>query len=138
MKGQKTILIIIFFCILLIPIFKAFLANKSIYKNAKITKGIVLELGSSRKNPDKIFFKYKFYVRNVEYEGKSGIVCTNSKDRSALSYFLINRQVPIVYDSLSPNNSEMLFTEKNFKEYGLSFPNEFQTLSSSIDSICTD
>jgi len=140
MKSRYKIPMIILLGFILWLIMYITYRGYSLHKNFAVTDGYIYKFGrasSSGKlsSHTGTYFKYRFKVNNDDYTGETSIPCSWNNSIKFPSWDL-GKKMQLVYDRKNPNNSKMLFCEKDYKEFDLSVPEEFQDELHYLDSLC--
>lgn len=129
MQIKETIKnpIVSFAIIIIISFFIYINAKKSgdnyrsnILKNPSVTSGTVT--GVDLKGRLGNFIEYHF-----SYDGNFFSSDGNAhKEYSSLRNFIINKNFPVVFDSLNPNYNMILILPEDFKSYNIPFPDSLK------------
>lgn len=133
--NAKKISLVIFGVALIIFVSIAFHKNNSLDRNFAITNAYIYDFGNSRNAGSTIFFKFKFSVNSITYNGNSGMPCERAKTLFFQSW-ANGKEVQVVYDKKNPDNCSILLTKENYMKYGLDIPNEYKSQTEFIDSLC--
>lgn len=80
-------------------------------KSGKIAIGIITKI--EKGNRARIYFHYEFIDRN-------GLLFKNSKEKILNNYiFFLRRKFPVIYDSIDPDNNQILITKNDFESYNV-------------------
>jgi hypothetical protein len=101
-----------------------FFSKKTLYENGQITNAHVYAINQGSVKSGKVVIKYYFYNTRREkyYGGEDAGLSYNVKNE------LLNLNFPVVYDTLNPNNSELLIDIKSWRKLNLTFPDSLDWL----------
>lgn len=121
---------------ILIIVFISKCQNNGLQRNPRFAKAIITELGNSRNAGNRIFLKYKFFVMGNKYTGNTGLDCSRSMTQD-ISFYMLGREVNVVYQESNPNNCKLLLSYSDFKKYGLSVQTTYDsTVLNELKKIC--
>lgn len=118
--------IVIFFTIVLYSTNKRTIKMAGVTNNSKILKARVIgtEHSGNRNNSLKIIVKYEYL--NTEYE-------TEEVKYQLETYTpVINKEFPIIIDSLNVSNSYILVSPSDFNRFNISFPDSLNWIKKYI------
>jgi len=102
-------------------------------RNYIVTSGIINVIDGSSKGGG-VFVSYTFEANNFSYNGKNAIPNSNSHFPSEFS-FLKGQRLSVVYSSRNIRNSKMLFLAKDYNDFGITIPIQFDTIVRNIHKI---
>ncbi len=121
-------------CILLIALFLSLRNGKKIQttlvNNKFITTGFLEEKLFHNVKANGEIFRFTYVYKGVKYIGlSSSYALPGNVD---LTNRIINRCFPVVLDSTNPQNSDILLSERKFKEYEIEYPDSLNWISSYV------
>ena len=94
--------------------------KRELFQNKKMSTGIISKYEPEGKSTTDEFV-YQFNLNGFLFYGHHrGTWPNGGVDK------FINKAFPVVYDSLNPNNSNMLMNDKDFIEYNIPFPDSLK------------
>ena len=97
-----------------------FFKENKLHKHASATTGKVYDVVGYSKSTN-VFVKYEYTVSGKTFKHQRSIIGIgdNSDNLNLLSKLLNGKEFPVVYDSTDFENSEILFTKRQYKKYRL-------------------
>ena len=97
--------------------------KESLFQNGKMAYAYVYEVNDAGIKAANIVIYYSFFVEQREHSGGM-----DSNLDYAVKSEIMNRYVPVIYDTLNPNNNILLISEKNWEKLNLPFPDSLSWL----------
>ena len=114
----------------------AYREENNLLSHRRFAIGTIKEIVTYYQNSGKVFIKYDFKLKQRIYNGQTSVVSKNKyKDRDFLKALLINKNFPIVFDSLDPNNSKILLAKKDYENFSIKRPDSLKKYFLIVDSI---
>lgn len=132
---SKKISVLAFISILLVFATIGFLRRDKLTNDFRVTTGNIYEFGNSRGSGNTIFFKYRFSVNGQMFHGNSSLSCNRAK-RVNFQSWTNGKKVQVVYEESNPNNSDLLLSREDYRQYAVEIPIEYNAQVKLIDSLC--
>ena len=130
----KKIFGITFLLFCCLAIWYGFYQKDKLIKNHLIINGEVQNVSYLSKSTD-YFVAYFFRIKGKLYTAKSPIPYTKYSDVIFFDSLLKGKTIPVVYQTDNPDNSKMLFTQKDYNKYKVEVPQNIKPIIRSIDSL---